>query len=396
MLPLPATPSVGINTSVWHGGNEYGGPGAWKRPPRSKKRSRSEVATSGPLDLTAFFGEKWLFARASMDAKHHNKGNTKNMRRSKSGKAGASQMRLESLSLAMAPSHGAGASVPVVGDQSSTLTTKEPKRSHPAVSSSCTSGSPAGSSPLLAVLQSGVRPLLREVPLPQSVRPSEEVWEGRSSEIASPPGIPQQKQQEQQQQQQQPQEQQPQEHSASTAVVVAVSFERCHALVDAPPPLSAPSLLPKQEVVALICQPQEPNTVWNALRVPRATTKMAVDDRYNAELLEERAVLRALLAKQKLLGEAMRLRRLEACLGTRGGLGARKQGRKQMGRIGRRGQHIKNQKKKFKVGGEGSGVVQMRGPTHSHPLLFMTEGDVQKNERAQMRLEDAEATHLLK
>lgn len=386
MLPLPATPSAGVDTSVWHGGNEYGGPGAWKRPPRSKKRSRSEVATSGPLDLTAFFGEKWLFARTSMDAKHHNKGNSKNMRRSKSGKAGASQMRLESLSLAMAPSHGAGASVPVVGDPSSTLATKEPKRSHPAVSSSCASSAPADVSSLLAVRQSGVGPLLREVPLPQSIRPSEEVWVGKSSEIASPPGIPQQKQQ---------QQKQPQEHSESTSVV-AGSFERCHTLVDAPPPLPAPSLLPKQEVVALIRQPQQPNTVWNALRVPRATTKMAVDDRYNAELLEERATLRALLAKQKLLGEAMRVRRLEACLGTRGGLGARKQGRKQMGRIGRRGQHIKNQKKKFKVGGEGSGVVQMRGPTHSHPLLFMTEGDVQKNERAQMRLEDAEATHLLK
>ena len=65
-----------------------------------------------------------------------------------------------------------------------------------------------------------------------------------------------------------------------------------------------------------------------------------------------------------------------------------------MGRTGRRGRHGNNQRKLST--GERGGVVRMRGPAHSHPLLFMAEGDVQKVEQDQMRLEDAEARHLLK
>ena len=374
MKPLLSAPSAGVDPTVWHGGNEYRGPGAWKRPPRSKKRLRSEVARGGPLDLTAFFGEKWLFARTSMDAKHDNKGN-KTMRRSKTGKAGASKMRLEALSLAMAPSHGTGASIPAVGDSSSTLMTKEPKRSHPAASSSC--GSASDDASPLALHQSGVGPLPREVRLPPPVSPSDGAWEEKSEFASS--GILDHHLLQQQ--------------KKSAVVRPRDSFERYHALTDAPPPQTA-SLPPKEVVVAQIPQPQESNTVWNALRVPSATTKMAADDKYNAELLEERATLRALLTKQKQLVEAMRLRRLEACLGTPGGLGARKRGRKQMGRTGRRGRHGNNQRKLST--GERGGVVRMRGPAHSHPLLFMAEGDVQKVEQDQMRLEDAEARHLLK
>lgn len=392
--------SARVDTTVCHGGNEYGGPGAWKRPPsKSKKRNRSEVAvaTSGPLDLTAFFSERWLFARtdANIDPakdheskghktnanKDHDSKSRKTMSCSKRGKAGGAQVRLESLSLALvAPSHGAGASVP---GSASTLATKERNIKRAPSAAASFSRASFDNAPPLALRQTGVGPL-REAPPQQPARPSDEAWEEKP-EFASRRIFDDHLQQ--------------QEFSASTsaAAVTALKdpFEPCHALVDAPPQAS---LLPKQQVAQNPQSPQGFNAALDALRIPSFTTKMSFDDKCNAELLDERATLRALLTKQKQLGAAMRLHRLEACLGTRGDFGTSRKREKKKGCVARRGWHNKNQRKILGAGGGGGGGGGRRNPTQplSHPLSFMREGDVQKVELEQMRLEDAQAAHLVK
>lgn len=138
---------------------------------------------------------------------------------------------------------------------------------------------------------------------------------------------------------------------------------------------------------------------WSAaseLRVPNATVKMAVDDKCNAEALEERSILRVLLQKQQFMAEAMRQRRLEACLGRGGKLGLSPDRQKPLtvpiGRRGRPRGHRRHNDCK-----DSAGEARFRSATQgAHPLLFMSEADLQSVELEQMRLEDAEATHLLR
>lgn len=135
------------------------------------------------------------------------------------------------------------------------------------------------------------------------------------------------------------------------------------------------------------------------IRTPNAATKMSIDDRCTAEILGARSGLRALLNEQKKLGDAMRRRRLEACLGdggTRNASAVRKRRGEPTGDTGRR-RRVARKQLLQKAGGRGKAMREAakRG-SHAHPLVFMEEGDVQKTEIDQMRLEDAEATTLMK
>jgi len=132
------------------------------------------------------------------------------------------------------------------------------------------------------------------------------------------------------------------------------------------------------------------------LRIPNAATKMSIDDRCTSEILGARTMLRALLNEQKKLGAAMRRRRLEACLGddsTEIGSAVRRQRREPKGDSGY--QRAARKKPLRKRGGRGKDVpgAATRG-SHAHALVFMGEEALQKTELNQMRLEDAEATHL--
>lgn len=125
---------------------------------------------------------------------------------------------------------------------------------------------------------------------------------------------------------------------------------------------------------------------------------MSIDDRCTTEILDARAGIRALLNEQKELGDAMRRRRLEACLGDGGTVGESTVRTRRGGPTGDAGRRRAAGKKLLRKGeGRGNGTRRAaRSRSHAHPLVFMEEVDVQKTELDQMRLEDAEATLLMK
>lgn len=110
LTPLPIKVT---DTAVWHGGNEYRGPGAWKRADVAtvkRKRQRNRIIATAavePLDLTSILqGSYRDECSSSVGIKRiytHRHG-----KRLKHGKSGALASRLESLSLARAPSHDPG------------------------------------------------------------------------------------------------------------------------------------------------------------------------------------------------------------------------------------------------------------------------------------------------
>lgn len=372
-------PRVAATTAACHGGNQYRGPGAWKRPRVSGKSSRlgtTDIITNGPLDLTAILDAESL--RRDSCKKSHRKARNN---RSKESNAAALKARLESLSLLLAPSHG------IDRASAQSAAADEPRHAHydrspPACLSPCC--------PPQASLEAPA----------SSVAPP---WQHQNTQL-------------QIQEHQAPVPLNHRENTGCRAVAVVVSETRRHQapldtsnsnnsnLVDVVEQTrqdhtgdgndlsnTTPTQQTKTELKPELFQEWKDTT--SALRVPSAATKMAVDDRCNAELLGARTTLRMLLKEQTKLREAMCRRRLEARLGTNG----RKLLKnvlvsgKHSTRIGHRGRRRHEQHNaRVRAGDARTRLV------HAHPLLFMGEDELRKIEVDQMSLEDAEAVHLSK
>lgn len=346
----PVSPSpMATATASCHGGNQYRGPGAWKRPRVSGKSSRlgtTGIITNSPLDLTAILDAEGLRCDSRKESYRRARKN-----RSKQSNTAALKARLESLSLLLAPSHGIdGASAP-------SIVLDEPRHAHhdkrppvclvPCCPQQASSGAPTSS----------VAPPRQHENLQLQIQDHQAQYYRENPECAS--------------------------------VAVASETRRHHTPLDTSN-LSNPTLT-KTETGQKCELLNEWNDI-NALRDPNAATKMAVDDRCNAELLDARTALRMLLKEQTKLREAICRRRLEARLGTNG-IKLRKNvsvNGKSNTRNGRRG-HRRHGQHSARVG---AGDARRRA--HAHPLLFMDEDELQKVELDQMNLADAEAVHLSK
>ena len=358
-----------VSSAAQHGGNGYRGPGAWKCP-----RKKQFSIRDGPLDLGRIIGNP---DRQQRGLRSQRNGTRKSF---KQGKAAALQARLESLSLALAPSYGVGDSVP--------LTTVPSFQGSHRRFSDCVSNNvlPQERNPINTEVEQfplqqqqqqqpacGVDEGLREDPT-RGVS-SGGVLDGSGCRSSGQRGSL------------------PVHVSAGTAV--ALSHSRISRADDTQ---QADISLPRSEGTS-VQDPRAP--VVEALRIPNAATKMSVDDRCTSEILGSQATIRGLLKEQQKLGHAMQRRRLEACLGNDGAPRESARVRQRRGKPrGDTGQRTRrNDKLRRLKGGEDTGEVRRRATKrlpHAHPLLFMTEGDVQKTELDQMRLEDAEATCLLK
>lgn len=139
------------------------------------------------------------------------------------------------------------------------------------------------------------------------------------------------------------------------------------------------------------CQQFSCTQEWKSaseLRIPKAAVKMAVDDRCNAEVLEERSILRSLYAEHAKIVSKMRQRRLDVSLAMRGRLDSSLQ-KYSSALVGRKSRNHEK-RKKGKAGARDS-----RRLHHTiQPLLLMTEAELQENELENMQLEDAESAHL--
>lgn len=362
-------PLLPVSSFHVHAGNGYRGPGAWKRP-----RTKHFAIHEGPLDLGRILGNLDRQQR-SVHQQHGAK------KRGKWGKAAALQKRLESLSLAMAQSSGVDQSLAlsnphhVAGDDVPPVLTRGTNPHHD---------------------KDGPLPHVRDQP-PQQCRQQQqhnnhqrpvccanEVLQ-RASERGSRYGL---------------------------ALVGHISSEQQMPC--------ASSIAPEEAVLkrgrrgsedfaqqadrSCVLSGTSKDASWPyahfaTLRIPNAAAKMSIDDRCTSEILDARARLRALLHEQKKLGDAMRRRRLEACLSD-GGIESEsavrtRRGGGPTGDSGRRRAARKKSLRKPGGRGEKDRDTARRG-SHAHPLLFMEEVDVQKTELDQMRLEDAESSHLLK
>lgn len=135
------------------------------------------------------------------------------------------------------------------------------------------------------------------------------------------------------------------------------------------------------------------------LRIPKAAVKIAVDDRCNAEVLQEQSFLRAIFREHAEIAMMIRERRFRASLTTKGGVGFRRR----TSRLSSRSSTTKAQQRPQgrrhggisgaeASGGSGGSPHGLPG-VHRHPLAFMTEAELQQIELKEMRLEDAEAAH---
>lgn len=359
------------SSAVQHGGNGYRGPGAWKRP-RKKHFDISE----GPLDLGRILGNlNGYHQQKSLHQKQHG---TKH--RSKKGKTAALQARLESLSLTLAPSYGVGES----GSPAMATSSEGPnhhRASAPVVSSSRLQGQ---------ISQHEVEPLLTPCDQPKAQQfhhrhqptccEDEDDAAARGGGVSDKSGNGKQA-----------------PLTSSVAIGTALTPKYGHTATCEDGPQQAIFSVPSSHTIN-----QKGAHGVDALRIPNAATKMSVDDRCTSEILGARATLRALLKEQRKLGGAMRRRRLEACLGdgsNNSESGLRRRRGKPMGHTGRRRIHSNAQLRSRKRGGgdvRGGGGGPAKGQPHAHPLLFMTEVEIQNAELDQMALEDAEVTHLLK
>lgn len=353
-------PLYPVSSAVRHGGNGYRGPGAWKRP-----RKKHFAISEGPLDLGRILGNLDGYQQKSLHQQRHG---TKH--RPKRGKAAALQARLESLSLTLAPSHG-------MGESGSPAMAASSADTHHRRASAPVDAVPS-------VLPRGQAPHHKVEPLPSKVQdhhrhqpPTCCVDEDAAAALGS--GVPDSSSNGNQV-----------PSTSNAAVGTMVGLKHGHTTCEDKPQQAA-SYLPSNTI-------NQNAHVVDALRIPNAATKMSVDDRCTSEILGARATLRALLNEQRKLGGAMRRRRLEASLGdgsndSEGGV--RRRRGKPTRHAGRRRSHHSDQLRRLKDGGRGGrGLAKRR--SRAHPLLFMTEVDVQNAELGQMLLEDAEATHLLK
>lgn len=140
----------------------------------------------------------------------------------------------------------------------------------------------------------------------------------------------------------------------------------------------------------------QPCTLSNPseLRVPSAAVKMALDDMCNAQVLDARSALRVVAKERAALEEAILPLRLETCLGITKKRNSNHFLKRQYQAPHQRGRRRRIQKQRRS--GEGVTKDEGRRQARIHPLLFITEPDLQKAELNFMRLEDAEASHLLK
>lgn len=349
--------SAGAATAAWHGGNDYRGPGAWTRSQgKSKKRPRTTLAAAadGPLDLAAVLGESW---RLDLSGKpcHRDKARLKVANRSKRGKAATLQARLEALSLQLVPSHEEVAADPLA------TKSRTPRRASFKPSAAAGSRSPCGTLlPLGPDCHVGRQSDSRGQPGGGAIDAFVEEPE------CAVPGD---------------------EDSSSTKKIMPNDPQRGLTIPrQDSTPLAPP--VPTQINQSGPRQPQEPEVTSRGLRIPNAATKMSVDDRCNAELLGARATLRLLLREQRRLGEAMRQRRIAACLVKGSEAGHIRRG-KSTAPLGRRERRRHGGRGRL---GEAPGLRRRLSP-NAHPLLFMAEADLQKVELEQMRLEDAEAKY---
>lgn len=349
LAPLPLA-GTAADTRACHGGNDYRGPGAWKRPrDTSKKRPRFPLSTmKNPLDLTTILMQgNCNYNRDSIEATRRNGKRSRHQ-----GKNAGLASRLESLTLLRAPSHGVGspgqcAAALRVGDNAHCFQ-RTRRENSPLNAQQCSNSVPSntvGGSP-----ERASESILRRKK--QEAFPEEEATRS--------PAAP----------------------ASGDFVVIVKQRERTS----------------KEDTDLGGAPVQDFSNATGELRVPNASVKMTVDDKCNAQALDARTKLRVLLEKQEHLGKSMRQRRLEACLGISGGggggggFGAREHQYppgKHRTRKGRRNRQRKSE------GPNDAKRHERRRRAHFHPLSFMTERDLQQLELQLMKLEDAEAAYLL-
>lgn len=358
MKPLPPVSSS-------HAGNGYRGPGAWKRP-----RKKHFAINEGPLDLGRILGNLDRQQRSL-----HRQHGTKN--HPKQGKAAALQKRLESLSLALAPSSGVGQSPALPSTHHHDLPPVLPRGQNPHHD------------------KVGPLPLGHDQP-PQHHQPhrnnhhqrpvcgANQVLHGASERGSGCGGALVGNSSSEQQIC----------CTNSIATEETAVLTHGHRSGEGDPQQADTSCSTGKEN-----RPASlPHTHFATLRIPNAATKMSVEDRCTSEILGARAGLRALLNEKTKLGDAMRRRRLEACLGD-GGTGGESAVRTRRGEPTGDTRHRRAPRNKLlrKRGGRGREIQRAaKRRSHAHPLFFMEEVDVQKTELDQMRLEDAEAAHLMR
>lgn len=370
-LPLPSTATR--DTRVWHGGNDYGGPGAWKRPRRSKRAGAGVVPLSAmkePLDLTMILHQ----------GENRGKGGRKNGKRFRQQRRNYRLLasRLESLSLERAPSYGGGGGDPPgIGWTSSTMNSEEqeytgeishswqrdqhqsPPKSIPRQQCFISHAMPpdivdGGGSPDEQMSQV----LLRQAPQRQDVTSKQDVARRPAAE------------------------------SDKTVTVDAKQHNN--------------RALTQQEASGSCGTPiqffsSNNGSTSRELRAPNALVKMAVDDNCNAQADDARSKLRVVLEQERILVESMRQRRLDARL--------RSTGRKTFGARNPHGSAGDSRARKLRCANEQNRNAREKYVTRDgegsrrariHPLLFMTEADLRRVELHHLGLEDAEAVHLSK
>lgn len=349
-------PAHPVSSFHVHAGNEYRGPGSWKRP-----RKKHFAINEGPLDLGRILDN--LDRQQRSLHKHHAMKN-----HSKQGKAAALQKRLESLCLALAPSSGV--------DQSPAVS--NPDHHDDAVDD--------------------VAPVLTRERNPHHSK------DGSLPQVRDQPPQPHQQRQQQHYNHRVP-------ICCANDVLRGVSERGSCCGVDLvgnssseQQQIPCASSIAAKEVISLKCGHKSSEDITKPCapiatsRTPSPATKMSIDDRCTSQILGARTRLRALLTEQKKLGDAMRRRRLEACLGDGGPGSAGTIRKRRVEPAGGTGRRRSARKTSIRNGG-GRGRDMWRAEkrcSRAHPLVFMEEVDVQKTELNQMRLEDAEAAQLMK
>lgn len=368
-LTLPST----ANTRVWHGGNDYRGPGAWKRPRRSKRAGAGVVPLSAmkePLDLTMILDQGENRGKGGRGKGQRSRQRRKNYRLLAS--------RLESLSLERAPSYGGGGGDPpdvrwapsAMNPEGQELTAEGAHSRQRAQD-----GSPPRGIPRQQCFNS------RTI-LPNIV----DKGGGSPDELMSPMLLRQVAQQ--------------RDVISNQDVPRRPAAESDNAVtVGATQPID--QALMQQQASGSRGTPiqfcSKNGNTSSELRAPTALVKMAVDDNCNAQADDARSKLRAILEQQRSLLESVRQRRLDVRLKGIGGktFGARKphyspgEPRAQKSRCANvQGKNARG--KDATPNGEGLSRARI------HPLLFMAETELRRVEQHHLGLEDAEAVHLSK
>lgn len=353
---FPPMSVAGIDTARCHGGNEYRGQGAWKRPRGNKNRLRPSA--SEPLDLSAVLGEEWQ-SNQDDDSRHRRKISThdRNEQKSRRRRVVVMQKKLKSLSICLAPSSGAVASFPAGG--------------HVYPQGSLYDHTPTALDPPISSIDASTARLGRHQRLEQRGGCGNIAEQKTDSNMAlaqhasrDGPG------------------------GGATKDLGSISFGDQHDTWN--------NSATKVSTDVPQTKTQEKRSTKHiifdssALRIPNTATRMFIDRKYNDEMLGARAALRELVREQAELGKDTHRLRPQANLDKRGGLdeGVSRRHDNPAALTGLQGRR----RREKAPGGSVSSARRIR--KHSSalcPLPFYSERALRQYEITQMGLEDSMA-----